>query len=840
MAYESRLSIVVDSRSAEQQARDTEKALEALERAGIQASASTDKLGDRSKRAARDVSTLGDKTKGAAGDFNRMRGAATAAYGAITGLIGAAAVRGITKAADAFTQMQGQLQLVEGSAEAAAKQYDALLSAANQTRSDMESTVTLYTRLKRGTDELNLSSEQLIALTETINNSFVVSGASAEDAANATRQLAQGLASGALRGDEFNSVMENAPRLGRAIAEALGMSVGELRDFAAEGRITSRVIAESLLSQMEAINDEAAIMPRTVGQAMTQFSNDVQDAVGRADVSPFIDAIDDLRAIVTDPGFQQAMIDTASAIAKIVGLGAEGAREFATFGKQLGTLAAQATGASNELLDIEEKIQRLESMRNSSFMSRSGLFDFGEGLDTYISDEDIDRYIAGLKAQRAEIVQGVNDGGSDEVIELPPMQITPPDLGQSEKAIKAQIAAMERAMQAYTRLRSEFDPLGSAVSQFNDQVAQLDSLLVANKITQNDYGQAVRLLSDRLQEAATDADPYLSKLKAINEQYVEANSLSKLFAQQEAAQGMGGAAGNIARQGIGNAIGEQALSGKPSVGGLDPMHSGAFGELARIQQEREALGAWYDERIAMYQQYREMEVENAAHYDEVLRQLRAQRSQDTQAIEQQERAATLAGSAQMFGGLAQMSAMYAGDAAGITKALVGFQQVANIAQMLGYLGVGTARQFADLPWYAAIGTATSVGAQIGSLMSMVKGVETPAMPSFNASSYAGAFDKGGRIPAGQWGIAGEYGPEIIQGPANVTSRKDTAGMMGGDVDVSVQIVNNGTAKTADAKMQRLSDRKFVIQVMQEDLQSGDKRSYTNQFAAKHALTRKGT
>ncbi|HET8791806.1 MAG TPA: tape measure protein [Modicisalibacter sp.] len=469
MAYSSRLEIIIDSRSAEQQARDTEQALEALEDAGIRASRAADRVGDESKGAARDMRKLESRSKGVSSELNSMRLAAAGAFAAIGAFATSQLIGGVIRASDGLAEMQGQLRLVEGSAEAAAESYAALLAVSNETRSAMDSTVTLYTKLKRGTDQLNLSNQQLFDLTAAINNSFIVSGASAEEAANAIRQLSQGLASGALRGEEYNAIAENSPRLTRALAESLDMTIGELREFAAEGGITSRVIADSLLSQVEALNDEAELMPRTIGQAMTQFTNDVNNAVARADMSPFIDALDDLRAIVTDPGFQQAMVNTAAAIASMVGLAAEGAREFATMGNQLGTLAAKATGASNELQDINDKIMRLESMRGGSFLARGGLFDFGEGLDTYISDEDIDRYIASLKARRDEIVGEVNGNGNTDVIELPPMTITPPDPGESEaskKAAKAAIAEAERQLKAFESLRDRLRPVEASQEQY--------------------------------------------------------------------------------------------------------------------------------------------------------------------------------------------------------------------------------------------------------------------------------------------------------------------------------------------------------------------------------------
>ncbi|MGK0545349.1 hypothetical protein ACSEE7_07575 [Halomonas cupida] len=411
--------------------------------------------------------------------------------------------------------------------------------------------------------------------------------------------------------------------------------------------------------------------------------------------------------------------------------------------------------------------------------------------------------------------------------------------GGGGDASKDRIRELERQADALEALRREFDPMREAQADYNERLGMLNEALARGVVGQEEYGRGIRWAADQLQQAAVDAAPYLSRLEAINEEYVKGRSLGDLFAQQQAAKSITGPAGKIARSGIGGRIEEQVMQGAPVVEGLDPEYGGAFGELQRIQQEREALQAWYDEKIAMYQQYRELETENAAQYDAVLRDLRQSRAEAEIAIQQQERSAILSGSASMFGSLAQMSAQYAGDSAGITKALIGFQQVANIAQMLGYLGVGTARQFADLPWYAAVGTAASVGAQIGSLLSMVKGVETPATPSFSASSYAGAFDNGGSIPSGKWGIAGEYGPEIIEGPARVTSRKQTAEMLGQQSHGNHTTVNviEDASRAGQVNERQDADGKNVIDVVVADI-AGDGKIH-KAISSKYALSTKG-
>lgn len=151
---------------------------------------------------------------------------------------------------------------------------------AQRTRSGLESTAELYARLERSTRSYGVSVDQLAKLTTIINQGFIVSGASAEEASNAITQLAQGLASGALRGDEFNSVNEQGNRLMIALADSMGVGIGQLRNMAAEGKLTTDVIVNGLLSQGSEIGAEFAKTTATIGQSMEIAGNNVTKFFG--------------------------------------------------------------------------------------------------------------------------------------------------------------------------------------------------------------------------------------------------------------------------------------------------------------------------------------------------------------------------------------------------------------------------------------------------------------------------------------------------------------------------------------------------------------------------------
>ena len=199
---------------------------------------------------------------------------------AFAGLGAAATVRQLVNMTDSFTGMTNKLKVVTTSTEQLVRVQGKLLQVANSTRSSLDSTVGLYTVLARNTEALNLSQSRLLRITETINKSFATSGASAQEASGAIRQLSQGLAAGALRGDEFNSVAEGAPEILRAISKETGMATGELREFAATGGITAELLIKSLEGYSEVVDGIFNKSTATMAQSLEQSNNNAIAFVG--------------------------------------------------------------------------------------------------------------------------------------------------------------------------------------------------------------------------------------------------------------------------------------------------------------------------------------------------------------------------------------------------------------------------------------------------------------------------------------------------------------------------------------------------------------------------------
>jgi trimeric autotransporter adhesin len=185
--------------------------------------------------------------------------------------------------ADGWKSVESRLKLVtNGAAELRAAQ-EQLFDVAQRTRQSFDATAETFARFARSTQGMGASNGDILRVVETINQAVAISGGPAASAEAALFQLGQAMASGALRGDELNSVLEQTPRLAEAIATGMGRSTGELRSMAEQGKLTSDAVLRSLLNQGAAVNREFGQITPTVASSMTMLRNAVQKYVGETD-----------------------------------------------------------------------------------------------------------------------------------------------------------------------------------------------------------------------------------------------------------------------------------------------------------------------------------------------------------------------------------------------------------------------------------------------------------------------------------------------------------------------------------------------------------------------------
>ncbi len=305
----------------------------------------------------------------------------------------AAGVKAVANTADAYNAMNARLRLATGSQEEFNKAMQELQRIAYATGQPIESLVTLYGRISRPLKEAGRTQDDILKVTEAVSNAFRVSGASAEEAENGVIQFGQALGAGALRGDEFNSVAEQAPRLMQALADGIGVPVSALKSLAAEGRLTADVVTEALIGQLPKLTEELSAFGDSVSKEWTAIEDVIQRGIGQANTGPLIESLKELREELAKPETQNNLTTLASALVRLAAAAAKGGSLFAGFGDDLGYLAARLTGNHSEFDRIEKEIQKLEAADNG----------FGV-LDLLYTDEQIKEKLAAFKAYREQLI----------------------------------------------------------------------------------------------------------------------------------------------------------------------------------------------------------------------------------------------------------------------------------------------------------------------------------------------------------------------------------------------------------------------------------------------------
>ncbi|EBA9491247.1 tape measure protein [Salmonella enterica] len=293
-----------------------------------------------------------DITDGMEGGFNRADKAAsslTSSFGSLsrvaTSLMAILSVQQVSQYADAWTTLNNKLANALRPSEQLVDVTERVFNITQQTRGSLDATASLYARLERATREYGTSADDLAKLTTIINQGFVVSGATAQEAENAIIQLSQGLASGALRGEEFNSVNEQGNRLIVALADSMGVGIGQMRQMAAAGKLTTDVVVNGLLSQGVTIGNEFANTTTTISQALQVAGNNITKFFGENSTVKTGTAIfnDAVISVSENIGALSAILTAAAAV---MGSRYVGALTMATAAKVKAAVAARNQSAA--------------------------------------------------------------------------------------------------------------------------------------------------------------------------------------------------------------------------------------------------------------------------------------------------------------------------------------------------------------------------------------------------------------------------------------------------------------------------------------------------------------
>jgi tape measure domain-containing protein len=225
----------------------------------------------------RSVENIDRTTRDSVQGLKKLAIGAAAAFAAIS------AGSAITNVTDSYRRLEARIALTNKGLQEQQHAFIQINKIALETRSNQESLADLYSRIGRATKVLGVEQKTVIKITRSIAQAITISGSSAESANSAIVQLGQGLAAGALRGQELNSVMEQTPAVAQAIARGMGITIGQLRAFANEGKLSAQAVVDALDSQTDHLNEEFSRIPVTFAQALLVLTTGLGRIVNEVD-----------------------------------------------------------------------------------------------------------------------------------------------------------------------------------------------------------------------------------------------------------------------------------------------------------------------------------------------------------------------------------------------------------------------------------------------------------------------------------------------------------------------------------------------------------------------------
>lgn len=222
-----------------------------------------------------DLNSIGSEAKKAEKSASQLSGAFTTLKTAIGAIAGSMIVRELVQISDEMSLMNSRLKKATDSMAEFTAQQKAMHAIARDTHADIKDTTDLYVKLAPALKDLGRNTDEINKVTSSFTKALQLGGASAEESAAAIKQFGQAMGSGALKGDEFNSIAEASPTLMRYFADGLGVPIGKLKELASQGKLTAEAVSGALLKMYDQISKDAAQMPVTVGKAFTDLKTEM-------------------------------------------------------------------------------------------------------------------------------------------------------------------------------------------------------------------------------------------------------------------------------------------------------------------------------------------------------------------------------------------------------------------------------------------------------------------------------------------------------------------------------------------------------------------------------------
>lgn len=649
----------------------------------------------------------------------RMKSGGTAVAGSIgriTAMLGplaagisvAFAVGGAIRFADQMKNLENQLRLTVSSEEELVSVRKALLDVSNDSRSDFQATAQLYARMHRATRDLDVSQGDLVNVTETITKSFAVSGATVQETEGAVRQLSQALASGVFRGEEFNSVAEQGPRLMQILQDEYGKTAGELRAMAMQGELTAEIVLTAIKNQGATVAEEFAKMPPTMSQATTAGMNSLKFLIGSLDSTS--DASGTVAEMIV--GISKSISDLGASIESgQIGVVLDGYK--AEFINNFSGIAE----AGGELTEFIEKVGVFIADTFNSYSDY--ILDFAKNAPAYVKYA-IDRMGVEFSAMK----------------DLVPLYIT---------------AFINQAKAELTEFANDLGAIGSEILDqlniFDGNSFDLETAFKKNAEQAKAHTESLNQeVTAQINEAKRGREGAIAEL---DKQLEQGKARLKQVRENGAAA--------LGQYNAGTKSVKDSATGNSEtlkIGGSKSTSSSDLEALRESLMSEEALRSEYlQRRVAMINNAVETEQLSEAKGAELIQQSVQKHLQETHAAQLQRNNLILTSSQQLFGGLAGLAKTFGGEQSKAYKLMFAVQKGFAVAQ--GIMNLTTAiSQASILPFPAnipAMATAASTGA---SLVATIK-----------SASYQGqAHDGLSRVPSSNEGTYMLRKDEMVMNP----------------------------------------------------------------------------
>lgn len=232
--------------------------------------------------------------------------------GAVAAYVSIQSVGNVLNISDEIVQTSSRLIMMNDGLQTTEELTNMVYASAQNARGSFQEMADVVARFGNNAGDAFGSSEEVVAFAELIQKQMTIAGASTAEASNAMLQLSQGLGSGVLRGDELNSIFEQAPNLIQNIADYLGVPIGEIREMASEGELTADIVKAVIFAATDEINANFEAMPMTWGQVWQSFQNTALVAF-----TPVLQRINDL---ANSDGFQTFVTNAVNALAFVAGI----------------------------------------------------------------------------------------------------------------------------------------------------------------------------------------------------------------------------------------------------------------------------------------------------------------------------------------------------------------------------------------------------------------------------------------------------------------------------------------------------------------------------------------